>query len=249
MIKGAFFDFGFVIGFPRSGIDRRYLYLDWDGIDAVFKDPELAPNLRAGLGRVELETFFVQEVYNPFVQHEQSDAIDPQSNELLLEKLHLVFDCPINAALVDKLLAHINTMKYIALDTIALKVIDELKQKDFRLSMVSNMLLPGKLLKAKLQEANILACFDHIVVSSEVGFIKPHPEIFRIALTQSNLRAEEVIFVGDSYQQDILGAKGAGMKTVWLNARHEPRIMAIGNPPDYEIESLSELIGLPIFAG
>jgi HAD superfamily hydrolase (TIGR01549 family) len=193
-----------------------------------------------------LEAFFDREIYRVFVEHEQTDAIDPQSNELLLNKLHLVFDCPINQLLVDRLLAHINTMKYITIDALAVKVIAELKQRDFRIALISNMMLPGKLLKAKLQEANILACFDIIAISSDVGFIKPHPEIFRRTVAQSKLSVDEVVFVGDTYQQDIIGAKRAGLKTVWLNNRHEPRSMAVENPPDFEIETLSELFEKPI---
>ena len=249
MIKGIFFDFGFVIGFPRNGIDRKYFYLDWDGIDAICKDQVLAQHLRAGVEKAELETFFVQEIYNPFVQHEQSDAIDPQSNKILLDRLHLVFDCPINQSLVDRLLAHIDTMKYIAIDATSVKTVDELKQRNFQISLVSNMMLPGKLLKAKLQEANILDLFDNIIISSDVGFIKPNPEIFQKALAQSRLSVDEVVFIGDTYQQDIIGAKRVNLKTVWLNNRHEPREMAQDNPPDFEIDSLSELFELPIIAG
>ena len=96
-------------------------------------------------------------------------------------------------------------MKYITIDALAVKVIAELKQRNFRIALVSNMMLPGKLLKAKLQEANILACFDNIAISSDVGFIKPHPEIFRRTLAQSKLCVDEVVFVGDTYQQDING--------------------------------------------
>jgi HAD superfamily hydrolase (TIGR01549 family) len=245
-IKGVFFDFGFVIGYPAAEIDRKYFYLDWDGIDTIIQDQALARNLRPAVGRAELKAFFDREIYSVFVKHEQTDAIDPQSNELLLNKLHLIFDCSINQPLVDRLLAHIDTMKYITIDSLAVKVITELKQRDFRIALVSNMMLPGKLLKAKLLEANILACFDNIAISSDVGFIKPHPEIFRRTLAQSNLGANEVVFVGDTYQQDIIGAKQVGLNTVWLNTRHEPRAMAVENPTDYEIETLSELIEKPI---
>ena len=240
-IKGVFLDFGFVIGYPTAGIDRRYFYLDWDGIDTIIKDREMTQHLRPGVGRAELKAFFEREIYGVFVEHEQTDTIDPQCNTLLLDKLHLVFDCPINQLLVDKLLAHIDTMKYVTIDAKAVAVVAELKQRGFRLALVSNMMLPGKLLKAKLQETNALAYFDHISISSDVGFIKPHPEIFRRPLTQSRLRPDEVVFVGDSYQQDIVGAKRVGMKTVWLNNRHEPRAMAVDNPPDYEIETLAEM--------
>ena len=249
MIKGVFFDFGFVIGFPRHGIDRKFFYLDWDGIDAICKDQKLAKHIRVGIGKVELEAFFDREMYDPFVQHEQSDSTDPQSNRILLDRLHLVFDCPIDQTLVDSVLAHIDTMKYITIDTAAVKTINELKQRNLQLLLVSNMMLPGKLLKAKLQEANILDLFDTIIVSSDVGFIKPHPEIFRLALARSRLSVDEVVFIGDTYQQDVMGAKRVSMKTVWLNSRHEPQEVAQDNPPDFEIGSLIELLELPIIAG
>jgi HAD superfamily hydrolase (TIGR01549 family) len=177
-----------------------------------------------------------------FVEHEQPDAIDPQSNSLLLNKLHLVFHCPINQHLVDRVLTHLDTMKYVKIDAKTVEVVAELKQKGFWLALVSNMMLPGKLLKAKLQEAHVLAYFDTITISSDVGFIKPHSEIFRRPLRESTLRRDEVVFVGDTYQQDIIGAKRVGLKTVWLNTRHEPRTMAQDDPPNYEIETLSELV-------
>jgi HAD superfamily hydrolase (TIGR01549 family) len=245
-IKGVFFDFGFVIGYPTAGIDQKYFYLDWDRIDTIIKEPELGQHLRPGVGRAELEAFFVQEIYSVFVKHEQTDFIDPQSNRLLFDKLHLVFDCPINQGLVDKVLAHLDTMKYIKVDVKAVEVVAELKRRDFRLALVSNMMLPGRLLKAKLQEADALVYFDEIVISSDEGFIKPHPEIFRLTLARCKLTPDEGVFVGDTYQQDIIGAKGVGLKTVWLNNRNEPREMAVDNPPAYEIATLEELVEKPI---
>jgi FMN phosphatase YigB (HAD superfamily) len=58
---------------------------------------------------------------------------------------------------------------------------------------------------------------------------------------KSKLKPEEVLFVGDTYQQDILGAKQVGLKTAWLNIRNEPLDMAKNNPPDREIRSLAQL--------
>ena len=246
MIQGLFFDFGYVIGYPPEGIERKYLYLDWGGIDGILQDPALAGHLRKGVGRSGLEAFLDREIYHVFAEHERTDSVDPQSNRLLLQKLHQVFDCPIDQALVDRLLLHLDTMKYITIDPAAVKVLRELRRRNYRLGLVSNMMLPGKLLKAKLQAANILADFEAIAISSEAGFIKPHAGIFLAALSQCQLNADEVIFVGDTYQQDILGAKRVGMKTVWLNSRGEPRAVAAGDPPDEEIETLAELLDRPI---
>lgn len=245
-LKGVFLDFGFVIGYPTPGIDRKYFYLNWDGIETMLTDPDLTQHLRPDVGQAELSAFFNQEIYRVFVEHEQTDAIDPQSNSLLLNKLHLVFNASINQRLVDRVLTHIDTMKYVEIDTKTVEVVAELKQRGFWLALVSNMMLPGKLLKVKLQEAHVLAYFDTITISSDVGFIKPHPEIFRRTLRESTLRPDEVVFVGDTYQQDIIGAKRVGLKTVWLNTRHEPRTMAQDDPPNYEIETLAELVAKPI---
>ena len=99
-IKGVFFDFGYVIGYPTAGIDRKYFYLDWDGIDTIIKDRELMRDLRPEIGRAELEAFFDREIYSVFVEHEQTDFVDPQTNKLLLNRLHLVFNCPINQVFV-----------------------------------------------------------------------------------------------------------------------------------------------------
>jgi HAD superfamily hydrolase (TIGR01549 family) len=252
IVKGIFLDFGFVIGYPAPHVRRKsrkysrerraYNYLDWEGIDTILKDPELTQYLQPNIGRAELEAFFDREIYRVFIVHEQTDGVDPQTNKRLLNRLHSVFDCPINQVLVDKVLTHIDTMKYVVIDAKAVEVVAELKRRGFRLIVVSNMMLPGKLLKAKLQEAMVLSYFDHILISSDAGFIKPHPEIFRRALAASKLKPDEVLFVGDTYLQDIIGAKRVGLKTVWLNTRHEPRTMVRDDPPDYEIASLSELL-------
>jgi HAD superfamily hydrolase (TIGR01549 family) len=245
-LKGVFLDFGFVLGYPAVGIERKYFYLDWKGIDTIFQDPLLKRYLRPTVGRKQLAAFFDREIYRVFLEHEQTDYVDPQANQLLLDKLHLVFNCPIDQGFVDRLLAHIDTMKYITMDTRAVEVVAELKRKGLQLAIISNMLLPGKLLKAKLQETHILPYFDHITVSSDIGFIKPHPEIFRQTLAQSQLRANEVVFVGDTYEQDILGAKRAGLKTVWLNHQHKSQTLVINDPADFEIGALAELIDTPI---
>jgi HAD superfamily hydrolase (TIGR01549 family) len=247
--RGVFFDFGFVIGYPPAGLERRYLYLDWDGIDAILNDPALSRTIHPGVGREQLIHFFEREVYQVFLEHEQADGIDPLSNQLLLAKLPLIFDGPVDQTFVDRLLAFLDTMKFITIDPKAGEILAAFKHRGLYLALVSNMMLPGKLLRAKLEKAGLLASFDDLVISSEVGYIKPHPEIFRLALTHSRLKAEEVLFVGDSYAQDILGAKRVGLKTAWLNPCHQPGGKGCDQPPDYEIKALGEIaqidLGLP----
>ncbi len=50
-----------------------------------------------------------------------------------------------------------------------------------------------------------------IVISADVGYSKPNPEIFRIALGEAGVNPAEAIHVGDLYEADVLGARSAGV--------------------------------------
>ncbi|XP_066330330.1 uncharacterized protein [Miscanthus floridulus] len=60
-----------------------------------------------------------------------------------------------------------------------------------------------------------LSRFDAIVVSSEVGYEKPAPEIFKIALDQIDLEASKAVHVGDDETADKAGANAIGLEC-WL---------------------------------
>ena len=220
-IKGIYFDFGNVIGYPKPDIDRRYLYLNWDGISSIMKNPDISRHLIKGKGLKEVEESFTKNVYEIFIKHEKTDLIDPQSYKLLIYELPSLFNCQINEQLVDNILECVNTMKYLEIYPDISHILDKLKNKGYCLSMISNMMLPGKLLIQKLSENDILPYFNTVTISSDIGFIKPHKEIFSRTLEKDSLKPEEVIFVGDSYSQDIIGAKSTGMKTIWLKSGYE----------------------------
>jgi putative hydrolase of the HAD superfamily len=55
--------------------------------------------------------------------------------------------------------------------------------------------------------------------SSEHGFMKPHPSIFRAALELMQVRASDALMVGDSFAHDIVGARQVGMRGVLLDRR------------------------------
>ena len=58
---------------------------------------------------------------------------------------------------------------------------------------------------------------DIVAISEEVGAAKPAPAIFRHALGGLGVAPERVTMVGDSWENDVLGALGSGMAAVWLN--------------------------------
>ena len=58
---------------------------------------------------------------------------------------------------------------------------------------------------------------DAVAVSEDVGATKPAPAIFRFALARLGVVPERATMIGDSWENDVLGALGCGMTAVWLN--------------------------------
>ncbi len=55
-----------------------------------------------------------------------------------------------------------------------------------------------------------------LVISEEVGVAKPHPELFTHATRAAGVAPEAILYVGDSFGSDVLGAKNAGWQAAWF---------------------------------
>lgn len=89
--------------------------------------------------------------------------------------------------------------------------------------------------------------FDHITSSEAAQSCKPDRRFFELALEKSGLQAHEVLFVGDSVEQDIAGAKAVGLATVLIAEEGMITPMHVGGTEvdaDYTITSLTELLSL-----
>lgn len=78
-----------------------------------------------------------------------------------------------------------------------------------------------------------------IYISSEVGSAKPKRTIFDLAAKGRSVN--DFIYVGDSFPNDIVGAKSAEWKTIWFNRRGRKSPFS-QIQTDYEVRTLSELI-------
>ncbi len=57
--------------------------------------------------------------------------------------------------------------------------------------------------------------FDFTVISYKIGFNKPQPEIYKIALKKSKCKSEECLFI-DDLEHNLEPAKKLGMKTLFF---------------------------------
>ncbi len=128
-------------------------------------------------------------------------------------------------------------MKYVRMDADADLMLRKL-HKSYRLGMISNFAIPECVLRL-LKEAGIDSLFDVIVVSGAVNKRKPAAEIFKSTLKLMGLEASEVVFVGDTVDADIEGAKAVGIRAVYIERREQKQSEKF--LPDWTIKSLSEL--------
>jgi putative hydrolase of the HAD superfamily len=73
----------------------------------------------------------------------------------------------------------------------------------------------------RLARHAIARYFSAVVVSADHGMAKPDPQLFQIALDALGASARETVCVGDSWHEDVQGARRAGITPVWLNRRHQ----------------------------
>lgn len=95
----------------------------------------------------------------------------------------------------------------------------------------------------KLDAIGMGAVFEASAISGELGIAKPDREIFRFALDQLGVAAEDAWHVGDSPATDINGARSAGVTAIWLNRSGTER-QQTDPEPDLEIRSLAEIAPL-----
>jgi len=105
--------------------------------------------------------------------------------------------------------------KFVAFDD-ALPILKALKEKGLKISLISNI---GQEIDSYCTELGFDPYLDFKVTSFEVGYDKPHPKIFQLALQRTGVSAHEAVFIGDQYEQDIKGARGVGIKPMLIDRK------------------------------
>ena len=97
-----------------------------------------------------------------------------------------------------------------------IEMLEMVKTKGYAIGLVSDVAwgLPSDYPQRDMDHFHLTDYFDDLVFSTDVGLRKPHPRMFRIALSNLEADAERSLFVGNSLQCDVKGALGVGMTAV-----------------------------------
>ncbi|HFI0121540.1 TPA: HAD family hydrolase [Streptococcus suis] len=60
---------------------------------------------------------------------------------------------------------------------------------------------------------------EHVLISGQVGITKPNPAIFQLMEERLEMSGEDICYLGDSFENDVVGAKAANWKAIWFNHR------------------------------
>jgi len=118
----------------------------------------------------------------------------------------------------------------------ALVTLSSLSAAGFKLGLITNGSV--RMQSRKLEHLSLVPMFDAVLISDAEGVHKPDPEIFRRALERLGVEAAQACYVGNHPDDDVAGARAAGLKAVW---RRDPFLPA-PIEADGVIEELADLL-------
>ncbi len=120
-----------------------------------------------------------------------------------------------------------------------ISTLEELRRRGLCLALITNGLQMTHI--EKIAHLGLESLFDHVLIADAIGHFKPDARIFQHALDLCRCEASEALMVGDSVENDVVGAQEAGMRAVWFNpdGRAWPREL-----PALKVRQVSMISGI-----
>jgi len=137
--------------------------------------------------------------------------------EKTFQKLEMVFSQNELMHLSTQYIKYLSTFTHLFDGTIEL--LSHLKT-NFDLHLITNGF--DEVQHFKVRNSGLDSFFGQVFTAEKVGYKKPHPKIFEIALQNTVTAPDAALMIGDSLEADILGAQALGMQAIHFNSHHEP---------------------------
>jgi HAD superfamily hydrolase (TIGR01549 family) len=129
---------------------------------------------------------------------------------------------------------HFNPVSLIHPETVS--ALDELRRRGYQVGLLTNRPRP---IHREMHEFALDLHMDFFLTASQLGAFKPSKEIFQKLLAFLGLSSEQVLYVGDNYYADIVGARNAGLQCLLLNWNN-----LYENPDCDQIKSVTDLLAI-----
>ncbi len=95
-----------------------------------------------------------------------------------------------------------------------IETLEFLKEAGFSMGILSNRTQP---FREYMEDWGLEPFFDLALAAGEINAFKPEPEVFLHAVWEMGKNPEEILYVGDNYYADVIGAQRAGLPAVLLD--------------------------------
>ena len=176
-----------------------------------------------------------------------------EDGNLSIEEMHIHritkafedFNMMINpAAAKDFQAEYVNNQGKITLLEGMKNVLDFGRENNLKMGIITNGPTNHQYKKMKVLGLNKWIDDENIFISGSLNVSKPDEKIFKIVEEKMNISPKYTYYIGDSIKNDIMGAKKAGWKMIWLNRRGETLPPGLDFYPDYIINDDKKLISL-----
>jgi putative hydrolase of the HAD superfamily len=149
-----------------------------------------------------------------------------------------------NNNIAEEIVSTFSTLKQESIEFIpdAENTLRELKNNGIKLALITNG--DGNEQRTKIERFGMERFFNTCLVEGELGYGKPDPRIFQIALTQLAVNSKQAWMVGDRLEYDIEGAQRLGIYSIWCD--YGKKGLPGGSPviPDKIINNIIQLLSL-----
>ena len=127
-------------------------------------------------------------------------------------------------------------------DTIS--TLEQLKLLGIPVYLLSNSIFKKNVMKKFINQFDLEKYFVNMYFSADYKVRKPHKDLFKIVFDDiktydNSIEMDQVYYIGDNFEADVLGAENFGLTPVFINRKHD---IDINNRNFIEIKSLNELL-------
>lgn len=121
----------------------------------------------------------------------------------------------------------------------ALETVRWLRDRGCRLALLTNG--SGAAQRSKVDRFGLAEMFDRVLIEGELGFGKPDPRVYQMALAELDVAPSDAWMVGDKLEWDVTPPQRLGIFGIWVDARGAGLPAGQSVAPDRTIRALSEL--------
>ena len=220
---------------------KQITHICFDLDDTLYE--QITPFKQALLSVKPVQEELLREIYASFRMHSNELFFLHQRKEISFQTMHIkriqlaMADYGISISDKEAECFQLNYQQgqyAISLSKDTVQLLAYVSSKGVKISMITNG--PEEHQRRKIKSLGLQSWIEEkdIFISSAVGISKPDSRIFHMA-------DQSALYVGDSYENDISGATGAGWDVIWLNKYGLPDKSGLA---DYIVQNDGELLQL-----